>query len=250
VETIGRRSVRITREAAIDRFTHVWDRVSGTGHPSSGWLVLATAVLALAAVVPAQAWRVSRNVVTIAHEAGHAMIALVTGRRLTGIRLHSDTSGVTLSVGKPRGPGMVLTLMAGYLSPPALGLAGAATLAAGHVTALLWASVALLAGMLVMIRNAYGVLSLVVTGAVIVGVSWAAPAEARVALAYLITWFLLLAGTRPVVELQRMRRQGRAPYSDADQLARLTRLPGLLWVGLFGLAALAALVGGTRWLLW
>jgi hypothetical protein len=102
----------------------------------------------------------------------------------------------------------------------------------------------------VMIRNAYGVLSLVVTGAVIVGVSWAAPAEARVALAYLITWFLLLAGARPVVELQRMRRQGRAPYSDADQLARLTRLPGLLWVGLFGLAALAALVEGTRWLLW
>ena len=30
-----------------------------------------------------------------------------------------------------------------------------------------------------------------------------------------------------------MRRQGRAPQSDADQLARLTRVPASLWTVLF-----------------
>jgi hypothetical protein len=35
-----------------------------------------------------------------------------------------------------------------------------------------------------------------------------------------------------------------APGSDADQLARLTGVPGLTWVLLFGVVALAALIVG------
>jgi hypothetical protein len=68
------------------------------------WVVLAAGVAAALAVVIDGIWRWSRGVVTIAHEAGHAAAALATGRRLTGIRLHSDTSGLTLSTGRPRGP--------------------------------------------------------------------------------------------------------------------------------------------------
>src|SRR5690606_9258003 len=92
----------------------------------SSWLVLATGALAALAVVVDGAWRWTRGVVTIAHEAGHALAALATGRRLTGIRLHSDTSGLTLSVGRPTGPGMVVTAAAGYVSPSLVGLAGVA----------------------------------------------------------------------------------------------------------------------------
>ena len=36
--------------------------------------------------------------------------------------------------------------------------------------------------------------------------------------------------------------------TDADILARLTHVPGSVWVALFGLATLAALAGGA-WLL-
>jgi hypothetical protein len=57
-------------------------------------------------------------------------------------------------------------------------------------------------------------------------------------------WFLLLGGVRPVGELQRLRGRGQLRDSDADQLARLTRVPGLLWVGLFGLVNVGALVLG------
>src|SRR5690606_22555175 len=98
-----------------------WDAVRDVldtyrAEPTS-WVVLATGVGALLAVVVDGVWRRARNVVTIVHEGGHAVAALLTGRRLTGIRLHSDTSGLTLSVGKPRGPGMVVTAAAGYISP-------------------------------------------------------------------------------------------------------------------------------------
>ena len=61
------------------------------------WLVIVTGLVALGAVVPRTAWRLSRNAITIAHEGGHGLMALLTGRRLDGIRLHSDTSGLTVS---------------------------------------------------------------------------------------------------------------------------------------------------------
>jgi hypothetical protein len=186
-------------------------------------------------------------VVTIAHEGGHGLTALLTGRRLAGIRLHSDTSGLTVSSGRPTGPGMILTAAAGYTAPSLLGLGGALLLATGHVTALLWISIALLAALLIMIRNAFGLLAVVVTGAAFFAVSWYGSNQLQAVFAYLGVWFLLLAGVRPVIELQGKRRRGGARDSDADQLARLTGVSALLWVALFLVVALACLlVGGSR----
>ena len=72
------------------------------------------------------------GLITIAHEGGHAFAALLTGRRLRGIRLHTDTSGLTISAGRPRGPGVVIMLAAGYVAPAAVGLAAVGMLLAGH----------------------------------------------------------------------------------------------------------------------
>ncbi|WP_240809810.1 M50 family metallopeptidase [Actinomadura sp. WMMA1423] len=222
----------------------LWHRVTGTQPDPPWWLVALVGLMALAAVVHGPTWRVARNTVTIAHEGGHALLALVTGRKLDGIKLHSDTSGVTVSRGKPHGPGMIFTAMAGYLTPPLLGLLFALLLADGRITLMLWFSLALLAGMLIMIRNAYGALSVIVTGAVVFAVSWLGSAAVQAGFAYLAAWFLLLAATRPVIELQRMRARHMAPSSDADQLAHLTGVPGLAWVGLFAAVALVALLAG------
>ena len=86
---------------ATDSLASLWDQVSGSQPDPDLWVVIATLVAALAVVVPHNAWRISRNAITIAHEGGHGLIALLTGRQLTGIRLHSDTSGLTVSRGKP-----------------------------------------------------------------------------------------------------------------------------------------------------
>jgi len=236
-------------EARRLEITEVWHRVVDAQPNPPQWLVFGAAGVALLAVALRPAWRLSRNVVTIAHEGGHGLVALLTKRRLSGIRLHSDTSGLTLSSGPPTGPGMVLTAAAGYTAPPLLGLGGAALLASGRITALLWISIALLAGMLIMIRNAFGVVSVLVTGGAFLAISWYGSIELQAAFAYLGVWFLLLAGVRPVVELQAKRRQGGARESDADQLARLTGVGALLWVALFLVVALACLLAGGNWLL-
>jgi Peptidase M50B-like len=226
-----------------------WDRILGGQPDPQLTLVLITGVVALAAVVPWRVWRISRNVVTIAHEGGHALVAVLTGRRLTGVRLHSDTSGLTVTRGKTRGPGMVFTAAAGYLAPSLLGLGCAALLAAGRITLLLWIAIVLLAAMLVMIRNVFGVVSVVLTGALIFAVSWYTATDVQAAFAYVVAWFLLFGGVRPVFELQHKRRRGRAPDSDADQLARMTGVSGLVWVLLFGLVTIASLIEGATLLL-
>jgi Peptidase M50B-like len=243
---------------------HLWDRVTGTQPAPPDWVVAMSGAVALIVVLNGWFWHLTRNAITIAHEGGHALVSLLAGRRLQGIRLHSDTSGETRSRGRPDGPGLVLTTLAGYLTPPLLGAGAACLLAAHHVVLLLWLLLALLAVTLLAIRNAYGALAVLVTAAAVVAVTWLATARVQAGFGYAAAWFLLLGGVRPVVELQRSRArarryrravqpgrvmwQGRAPQSDADQLAGLTGVPGGVWVALFLLVAFAGLALGA-WLL-
>jgi hypothetical protein len=139
---------------------------------------------------------------------------------------------------------MIITAAAGYVAPSLVGFGAAWLTASGYITLLLWVVLALLACMLLMIRNAFGVISLLATGGAVFAVSRFAEPDVQAVIAYLATWFLLLGGVRPILELRSKRRRGRAPDSDADQLARLTRIPGSLWVVLFLLISLAALASG------
>ncbi|MHA6800627.1 M50 family metallopeptidase [Bounagaea algeriensis] len=221
----------------------VTDLLSTAGLPE-----LLTGLLALALVAYRAVWLVLRNVVTIAHEGGHALVALLSGRKLNGIRLHSDTSGLTVSTGKNTGPGMVFTLLAGYPTVSLLGLGGAWLVAEDRVRLMLWIAIGGLALVLVAVRNVYGALSVLVTGGALFALSWYATPTWQGWCAAVLAWFLLFGGIRPLLELQRKRRRRRAGDSDADQLARLTGVAGGVWWALWLLIACAALVLGA-WLL-
>jgi hypothetical protein len=147
---------------------------------------------------------------------------------------------------------MVLTAAAGYVSPSLLGLGAAWLLAAHHVTAMLWLLLALLAATFLGIRNAYGVLAVLATAGAVFAVSYFTSVVVQSAFGYVTAWFLLLGGVRPVLELQRQRRDAmrwrRPLVSDADQLGRLTGVPGGVWVGVFWVVCVAALALGG-WLL-
>ncbi|MGW4425285.1 M50 family metallopeptidase [Streptosporangium sp. NPDC004631] len=225
--------------------SEVWVTLTRAQSGPPPWVVLLSALAALGVVAWSGSWHLSRGLITIAHEGGHALMALLTRRKLQGIRLHSDTSGVTLTRGRPTGPGMVLTASAGYVAPSLLGLGGAWLTASGRVAILITIMIGLLFCMLLVIRNLFGVVSLLVTGGAIFAFTWYSAPDMDAVLAYLAVWFLLFGGIRPILELQSKRRHGRTPDSDADQLARLTFLPAGFWVLLFLLVAGAALLGGA-----
>ncbi len=233
----------------MDHLGRLWARVSATVPDLSLTVVLAALAAAALLVLSPALWRPCRHAVTIAHEGAHGLVALAAGRRLSGIRLHSDTSGLTVSAGRPTGLGMVLTCAAGYTGPALFGLGAAALLAGGYAVGLLWALLGLLALLLVQIRNWYGLWTVLVTGTVVFAATWWLPPEGQAVFAAVATWFLLLAAPRTVLELQAARRRRHAPDSDADQLARLTPFPALFWVGAFLLIDVGALVLGARWLL-
>jgi hypothetical protein len=249
-----------------------WDRLTAAQSAPPVWVVAVSAVIALLAVASPRLWRVTRIAITIAHESGHAAASLLSGRRLEGIRLHADTSGETRSRGRRSGPGIVITALAGYLTPPLLGAGAAALLATRHVTLLLALLLLLLAVTLVLVRNWYGILAVLLTGGALFAVIWLAGPALRAAFADTVAWFLLFGGVRPVAELARTRRRavrwpagqrlassraggpagglaGAGGTSDADQLGLLTGVPAGVWVALFGLFAVGALVLGARLLI-
>jgi hypothetical protein len=228
--------------------SQVWTSVTATQKPPAPVLIAVCAVVGLALVGWPPAWRYARHLVTICHEGAHGVAALCSGRKLAGIRLHSDTSGLTLSRGRARGPGMIVTAAAGYLGPGLIGLVAAYLLHRQHAVAVLWGALALLTLLLVQIRNWFGLWSIVVTAALVFGVSWWAPQQWQSAAAYVGTWFLLLAAPWTVLELHMSRRRRQVQESDVDTLARLTWLPAMLWLVLLFAGTLAALVTGSVWI--
>lgn len=231
--------------------TDGWAAATTPQPPPDAVVVLGTALGVLVVLAVPALWRVARHVLTIAHEGGHGLVAVLTGRRLRGIRLHSDTSGLTVSVGRPRGPGMVATAFAGYPAPAVLGLAAAWLLGRGYAVGLLWVLLVALVLLLLQIRNWYGLWVVLVVGAGLVAVTTWAPAAVQVAIAYAVTWYLLLGSPRAVLEMQaqrrRERRRGGGGSSDADALARITPLPAIVWVALFWLVCAGAAVLGAWW---
>ena len=203
--------------------------------------VLLAAALALLAVLWSASWRWTRTVVTIAHEGGHALVAVLAGRGLTGIRLHADTSGLTVSTGARRGPGLVFTFLGGYPAPSLLGIGGAALVAADHVALMLWIAIGLLVATLVHVRNGFGVVAVLATGTLVGSVAWWGEPRLQDGFAAALCWFLVFGGLRAVRELQRSGRR-RSGTSDADVLAAMTWVPRGMWVLLFGLLAAGAVI--------
>ncbi len=202
-------------------------------------------VAALVLVLDRRPWRVLRTVVTIAHEGGHVVTAVLAGRRLAGMRLHSDASGLTVSRGPSNGAGMVVMLLAGYTTPCVLGLGAAMLVAADRHRLILASGVLLLGALLVTVRNLFGATAIVVTGGALVAAGFSAPVAVQRGGAAVLAWFLLFGGLRSVADLRRSRRRTRAQDSDADQLARLTPLPAAVWVLVFGLVAVGAIVAAV-----
>ncbi|ARC56542.1 hypothetical protein AS850_05570 [Frondihabitans sp. 762G35] len=232
----------------MDFISTLWSRVTLVSAPLTVPMLVGALVAGILLVLLPGAWHTVRHAVTVVHEGGHALVAVVTGRSLTGIRLHSDTSGLTVSRGPKTGPGMVLTLLAGYTAPALAALGASWMLSRGYSAGLLWALLLVLALMLLQIRNFFGLWVILVGAALVVGVTFLAPATWQLVFGHVVTVVLALGALRASLELQTSRRRSRNGQSDADQLARLTHVPGLAWVFVFVLVALVCAIADA-WML-
>lgn len=212
----------------------------GTPVPGWQWLLAACLVgLAVLIVLP----RLSGQVVTIAHEGGHALAAVLTGRRGVAVRVHSDGSGLTYSRGRPRGFGLRLTAFAGYPFP---GLLGAGLIAAAvSGSARLWAGAAAGALLILLLRtgNLHGWFAIGSSLAgLVLGLWFLPPATFPLALAGLGA--VLVGGAlRSLLQEPAIRRRGAR--TDVAALAGGSRVGGVTWWGLMVMAVAAGV-----WLAW
>jgi len=212
------------------------------GHGISRSAVAAAALIgAVALIVPRRVWRWARLGVTAVHESGHAVVALLVGRKVTAIHLRPDSSGVTIHYGPGGRFRRFMTAAAGYPAPGLLGLAGAALIAYREPRIWLVALLALgLVNIVLWVRNLFG---FVVMAAWVAGWGWLfvrGTAGVDALVSAVAVWYLVLGGLRAALEVP----SGPA-RSDAADVGRLLHLPTWLCKTGFVIAGAAAVVASA-----
>lgn len=202
------------------------------------WILLIAIIAGFTlACIPA-IWKQTRLFATYIHEAGHALVAILTGRRVTRIRLEADTSGTTEHVGT-RGLGMLLTAFAGYPAPALAGWGIAVALFASRPN---WVIAGFAALALLLLLVQHSLRGLAVT--LIIGLSmWGLYSINSIIssiMLSIVAGYLIAASPRTIIELHNIRsrakKMGMHPaetHSDADSLTAQTGIPAPIWEFLF-----------------
>lgn len=182
------------------------------------------------------------SLVTITHETGHVLVALASGRDVSGFTVtEGDADGGLTVFQGGWGVSRIFIALAGYLTSPLLGLAGANLVLAGKAWSVLWVAVIILGASFLNARGFFTNLLVVGYGALIGWVAVTGSPDLQAIVAVLLVWWLLLGEIRGLAKL------GFGGGGDTGSLARMTWIPAILWLALFWFVAVVCLwVGGRR----
>jgi hypothetical protein len=176
---------------------------------------------------------------TLIHESGHAVMALFTSGSVVSVDLFSDTSGnaVTRSsylIGK------ILVALAGYFSSSLAALVLFYFLKAGYHSYILYALCAVAAiNLLLWVRNAYGIVWLLLFIGVIAGSIYLKNDKLIYGLSVVFSGVVLWESLTTAIVILYLSAANPKQAGDAKNLKEFTRIPAVLWGLLF--AAQAAL---------
>lgn len=228
-----------------DKVLAIWHALLERWHITATpepWAILLVATAVVIAVSLPAVWTKARQAATIVHEMGHAAVGYVFGRKIDGISLHTDTSGVTTSRGKPYGIGFLLSVLAGYPAPSLLGLGMIWAATTNWSGAALTLFAALMATALWLCQNIVGFLSCALAVAAS-GALWWWGTPTLVANSVLaVGIFMVIAGFRCCIDLWRAHQRGDGASSDAGQASTLTFvIPATGWIIFFFAVAVYSL---------
>lgn len=203
----------------------------------TGLIALVVTVVSVAALTSRRRSVLTRlNVVTklnvlgtIMHEAGHALISILTGGGVYRFEITSPDSGVTSSW-LPSRLSSIATSAAGYAMPPLAGLGAAALLHRGHVTAVLTFTVVTMALLLFIARDVLTFVIIALVGVLAFIIARWGPGWLQAWASYTEVWLLLTSEIAGVATLVVRRLRGQPAGDDADDLADQTRIPAFVWI--------------------
>lgn len=224
--------------ATQDAFTRAMEQ---TVAPSLT-VVFLSALCGAVAVLTPPLWTALRNTVTLVHEIGHAVVGVMVGRRLSGIRMHQDTSGSTVTYGTVGVGGWFtakVTAFFGYPFPAILALLLFYSVSTGFPRLALLMVVGFLVVLTLFIRNlqALGVMiaHLVVLSGLIL---WGSDVVLQAVLSG-VGWFLLFGGAKSVYELWTQHKRGERGDSDVAILGFNNSVAETVWFAIYGVWYLA-----------
>jgi len=158
-------------------------------------------LLAAIVVYARTLWSIVNYAETVVHEGAHALAGIVTGRRIRSVKINTNGGGSTTMV-------------------PDTGFG--------------------LAAMLLLVRNCFGLVVILICGALLFLVVRYATAGTETVVAYGVTWFLLISGPKVASVAARKPKD----VGDAGILAGMTFLWPSAWCFLWMAGTIAALIAG------
>ena len=222
----------------------VWTWFTTVHTPLVGWIIVVAVVTGVIAAVWRPLWVLSSYVSTWVHEAGHAVAGVLTGARVSAVRVKFDRSGCTDTAG-----GWFSNFVsagAGYTAPSVVGALMLVGVLSGRYQWVVLVGVVVVFLLLPLQRSFLGWVygGLLAAGAVMLMV--VSPEVAQFGLCA-VGGFLLTAGFRDLAALSSARTKDRvekvkwsARSTDADVLAKLTLVPAVVWELWFGVVAVAS----------
>ena len=185
-------------------------------------------------------WSIANHAETVVHEGAHALAGIVTGRRIRSVKIDTDGGGATI-MAPDTGFGFGVAASAGYIGSSTAGLIAAGLISVGRIVAVLGLGLLLLAAMLLIVRNFFGLIVILICGALLYLIVSYTTTGVQTVIAYGVTWFLLISGPKVAARAARKPKD----VADAGILAGMTFLWPSAWCFLWLAGTIAALVIGA-----
>ena len=209
---------------------------------------LAWSAALLSWVIAVPLWFVTKYVLVIAHEGGHALLAKLLFQRLHSIRFDRGGGGVTAPATEVPWLFNIVIFLAGYLGPSMFGMFGAWLLVRGQTMMVLWASMAFLVLMLFAVRGLLGWLTVPGLIVVLYLVTMRVDPPLQTLYTHMWVWFLLIGAVQRMLHFV-LDRQYENGTNDSTHLAGLTLVPSAIWAFVFLAGTIGALAYGGAMLL-
>jgi hypothetical protein len=201
--------------------------------------VVLIGLLAAVVVVVRTLWQITTHAETVVHESAHLVAGTLTGRRILSVKINTNGGGATKMV-PPSGFGYGVAAFVGSIGSSVAGLIAAELISIGRMVAVLYLGLVLFAIVLLSVRNFFGAIVILTCGTLLYLVVRDGSAGVDTAVAYGVTWFLLIAGTGRAVRIVRKPKE----VTDAGVLAGMTFIFRWVWCCLWLVGTIAALVVG------